>query len=60
MVVIFLVEVFWVLMLCSIMVGYLHFIGPCCLHLWDEISNMGENSMDRGLDWRGVAGATSQ
>jgi len=27
------VEVTWVVMLCSEVVGYQHFIGPCCLHL---------------------------
>jgi hypothetical protein len=27
------VEVLWVLMLCSVVVGYEHFGGPCYLHL---------------------------
>jgi len=27
------VDVFWVVTLCSIVVGYQSFKGPCCLHL---------------------------
>jgi len=30
------VEVFWVVMLCSVAVGYHYVIGPCCLHLQGE------------------------
>jgi len=30
---IFLVEVFFVVMLCSVAAGYIHFGEPCCLHL---------------------------
>jgi len=30
------VEVSWVVMPCSIVVGYQHFRGLCCLHLWSE------------------------
>jgi len=29
----FMVDVFWVVMPCSVVVGYQHFIDPCCLHL---------------------------
>jgi len=28
-----LVEVFWVVSPCSVVVGYQRFRGPCCLHL---------------------------
>jgi len=27
------IEVFWVVMPCSVVLGYKHFRGPCCLHL---------------------------
>jgi hypothetical protein len=30
------VEVFWVVTPCSVVVGYQHFGGPCCLHLQEE------------------------
>jgi hypothetical protein len=29
-------EVFWVVMLCNVMVGYQCFRGPCCLNLYSE------------------------
>jgi len=31
------VKVFWVVMSCSIVVGYKHFKGPCCHHLQGEV-----------------------
>jgi len=31
------VEVFWVVTLCSIVVGYQCFRGPCCFHLQGEV-----------------------
>jgi len=31
------VEVIWVVMLCSVSVGYEHIGGPCCLHLKGEV-----------------------
>jgi hypothetical protein len=31
------VEVFWVMMLRGVMVGYQHFRGSCCLHLQGEV-----------------------
>jgi len=37
------VEVFWVVMPCSIAVGYQHFRGPCCLHLQGEATGDGRN-----------------
>jgi hypothetical protein len=35
MAVIFQVEIVWVVMPCSVVVGYHCFRGPCCLHLQD-------------------------
>jgi hypothetical protein len=35
--VMFQVEVFWVVMLCSVVVGYQRFGRPCCLHLQGEV-----------------------
>jgi len=32
------VEVFSVVMLCSAVIGYQHFGGPCCLHLQSEVT----------------------
>jgi hypothetical protein len=48
-VVMFKVEVFWVVMPCSVMVGYQHFRGPCCLHVQGEVAGMGGNSIDISL-----------
>jgi len=36
------VKVFWVVMTCSVMIGYQSFRGPCCLHL----QGGDEDSMD--------------
>jgi len=36
------VGVFWVVMPCSIAVGYQCFGGPCCLHLQDEVLGAGK------------------
>jgi hypothetical protein len=58
--VMFQVKVFWVMMPCSVVVGYHHFRGPCCLCFEGEGARMGENGIDIGLNWRGVAGAASQ
>jgi hypothetical protein len=38
------VESFWVVMLCSVVVVYQCFRGPCCLHLQDRIEY--RSSMD--------------
>jgi hypothetical protein len=37
------VEVFWVVMVCSVRVGYQCFGGPCCLHLHGEVSQCLQN-----------------
>jgi len=37
-------KVFWVVMPCSVVVGYQHFRGPCCLQLQDKDEDGG--SMD--------------
>jgi hypothetical protein len=31
------IEVFWVVMPCSVALGYRRFRGPCCLHLQVEV-----------------------
>jgi hypothetical protein len=35
--VMFQVEVFWVMMPCSVVVGYQRFEGPCCVHLQGKV-----------------------
>jgi hypothetical protein len=35
----FQVEVFWVVTLCNIVVGYQRVRGPCCLHLQGEVTS---------------------
>jgi hypothetical protein len=44
MVVMFQVEVFWVVMLCSV-VGYQCFRVQCSSHLQGEVAGMGENGI---------------
>jgi len=39
---------------------YQHFRGACYLQLQGEVAGMRKNSVDIGLEWRGVAGAASQ
>jgi hypothetical protein len=48
--VMFQVQVFWVMMLCNVVVGYQHFRGPCCLCLQGEVAGVGESGIDTGLD----------
>jgi hypothetical protein len=36
-------EVFWVLMPCSVAIGYKHFGGPCCFHLQGEVTSLLQN-----------------
>jgi hypothetical protein len=50
-------ELFWVVMPCSVVVGYQRFGGPCCFHLQGEVAGMGENDIDIVPDWRKAAGA---
>jgi hypothetical protein len=38
------VEVFWVVMLCSVVVGYQHFGEPCFLHLQGEVNGAGKGA----------------
>jgi len=33
----FQLDVFWVVTPCSVVVGYQHLTGPCCIHLQDEV-----------------------
>jgi len=40
--IIYQVKVFWVVILCSIVVGHKCFKGPCCLHLQGEVDAMGK------------------
>jgi len=51
------VKVFWVVMLCSVVVGYQHFGGPCCLHLQGETlipqqNTSVSNPKDLDLNWK--------
>jgi hypothetical protein len=41
MVIKFHVVVLWVMMLCSGVLGYQHFGGPCCHHLQGEVGGSG-------------------
>jgi len=38
------VEVFWLVTLFSVMVGYQCFRHPCCLHLQGEVASVRENA----------------
>jgi hypothetical protein len=55
------VKVFWVVMLCSVAVGYQCFRGPCCLHLQGEVTTIiGKKGTDIGLEYKWVADPTNQ
>jgi len=54
------VEVFWVVMLCSVVVGYQCFRGQSCLQLQGEVTRMAKSDTDIGPEWRGASGAASQ
>jgi hypothetical protein len=38
---------------CSVVTGYQHFRGPCCLNFQGEVAGLGENSTDIGLHGKG-------
>jgi hypothetical protein len=57
--VMFQVDVFWVMTLCSVVVGYQRFGGPCCLHLQGEVDRK-KNGIDIGPGWRGAAGVAGK
>jgi len=44
----------------SVVVGYQHFRGLCCLHLQGEVARMGDNGIGVGPDSREAAGAFSK
>jgi hypothetical protein len=46
MVVMFQVEIFWVVMPCSVVVGCQRFGGPCCLHLHGEVTTEAARSSE--------------
>jgi len=50
------VEVFWVVLPCSVVVGYQHFGWRCCLHLQDEVNGSeGRKDTYIGLKCKRVA-----
>jgi len=44
-----LVEVFWAMMSCSVVVGHHHFRGPCYLHIQDEVPEDGGSPEPRNV-----------
>jgi len=42
----FQVEVFWIVKLCSVVVGYQRFRGPHCLFIQGKVAQMGKNDTD--------------
>jgi len=42
--------VFWFVTPCIVVIGYLHFRGPCCLHFQGKVAGTGENGIDIGPD----------
>jgi len=39
------IEVFWIVMPCSVVAEYRCFGSPCCLHLQGEVARMGKNGI---------------
>jgi hypothetical protein len=58
--VMFQIEIFRVVMPCSVVVLYRRFRGPFCLHLQGEVAGMGGNGVDIVEDWIRAACTTSQ
>jgi hypothetical protein len=46
------VVVFWVMTLSGDVVGYQHFIGPCCLHLQGEVTGAGKGGLEIGKEYK--------
>jgi hypothetical protein len=44
------VMVIWLMTLCSDVVGYLYFGGPCCFLLYDKVNGAGKGALDIGRD----------
>jgi hypothetical protein len=47
------VTIFWIVMLCSDMVGYHHFGGPCFLNLQGEVNGTGKGGIGIGRKYKG-------
>jgi hypothetical protein len=45
-------EVFWVVTLCNVMIGYQRFRGPCCLLLQGEVNGIGKKGIDIGMEYK--------
>jgi len=56
------VKIFWVVTLCSIVVGHQWFGGPSCLHLQGEVTGAGKNSIGMKYmgGWRRQQGSRKQ
>jgi len=45
---------------CSVVLGYQRFKCPCCFHIQGEVDGFEVSGTDLGLEWREVAGGTTQ